>query len=54
MIESQPCFGSTNFGVRRGARDCTSDRRRELHELIVKRSNGSRVSATCVSTFSVD
>jgi len=52
--KSQPGFGSANFGVRRGACDRTSDRRRELHELIVERSNGGRVSATCVSTFSVD
>src|SRR5829696_8267324 len=52
--ESQTCFGSSNFGVRRGARHRTSDRGRELYELIVEPSNGSRVSATCVSTFSVD
>src|SRR6476620_1994427 len=48
--KSQHSFGSTNFSVRRGACDRTSDRRRELHELIVDRSNGSRVSVTCVST----
>ena len=52
--ESQPYFGSMNFGVRRGARDRTSDRRGELHELIVELHNGGRVSAACVSTFGVD
>jgi hypothetical protein len=52
--ESQPCFGTQDFRVRCGARDRTSDRRRELHELIVERRNSSSVSATCVSTFSVD
>src|SRR5678816_3870831 len=46
--ECQPGFGSANLGVRRGAPDRTTDRRRELHKLIVERGNGSKVDTPCV------
>ena len=52
--ESQPCFGSVDFGLRSGACDRTSDRRRELHELIVEGRNGSPLGAARVSTFGMD